>query len=57
VWAVDIKPSSRKLAKEFGAVEAFDLEELDAQIAKGFTVDLAVDFVATNTSPSLMLVD
>jgi propanol-preferring alcohol dehydrogenase len=50
VYALDIKPTSRALAKKFGAVEAFDLEELDAQTAKGFTVDIVIDFVATSTS-------
>ena len=50
VFAVDMKPSSRKLALEHGAKKAFDLVELDAELAKGFTVDCAVDFVSTDTS-------
>ena len=50
VYAVDMRPSSRELAKKFGAKQAFDLVELDAALAKGFKVDVAVDFVSTDTS-------
>ena len=55
VFAVDMRRSSRELALKFGARQAFDLIELDAALAKGFQVDTAVDFVATNTSPSTLL--
>jgi propanol-preferring alcohol dehydrogenase len=55
VWAVDIKPTSRQLAKESGAVEAWDLETLDAQLAKGFTVDVGVDFVSSSTCERLSI--
>ena len=50
VYALDIKPTSRALAKKFGAREAFSHEQLDARIADGFTVDVVIDFVATNSS-------
>lgn len=50
VYAVDMRPSSRELAIRFGARKAFDLVELDAELAKGFQVDCAVDFVSTDTS-------
>ena len=53
VYAVDMRPSSRELALKFGAKAAFDLPQLDAELAKGFTVDCAVDFVSTDTSKSL----
>ncbi|KAH9951745.1 GroES-like protein [Amylocystis lapponica] len=50
VYALDIRPSSRALAVDFGATEAFDLEELSARTAKGFTVDAVVDFVSTSVT-------
>ncbi|KAH9947276.1 GroES-like protein [Amylocystis lapponica] len=50
VYALDIRPSSRALAVDLGATEAFDLEELSTRTAKGFTVDVVVDFVSTNVS-------
>ena len=53
VYAVDMRPSSRDLALQFGARKAFDLVELDAELAKGFTVDVAIDFVSVNTSTQL----
>ena len=52
VYVVDMRQSSRDLALKFGAKKAFDLPELDAELAKGFTVDCAVDFVSTDTSLS-----
>ena len=50
VYAVDMRPSSRELALKFGAKAAYDLPQLDAELAKGFGVDCAVDFVSTDTS-------
>ena len=50
IYALDIKPTSRALAKKFGAIEAFSHEQLDAQLAEGFTVDVVIDFVASNSS-------
>ncbi|EJC99046.1 GroES-like protein [Fomitiporia mediterranea MF3/22] len=50
VFAVDMRRSSRELALKFGARQAFDLIELDVALTKGFQVDIAVDFVATNTT-------
>ena len=50
VYAVDMRPSSRELALRFGALKAFDLVQLDAEIAKGFQVDCAVDFISTDSS-------
>lgn len=50
VYAVDMRPSSRELALKFGAKAAFDLPQLDAELAKDFSVDCAVDFVSTDTS-------
>ena len=52
VYAVDIRPSSRELALRLGARNAFSLTELDEALAKGFQVDVAVDFVSTDTSKS-----
>ena len=52
VYAVDIRPSSRELARRFGARAAFDLVDLDAALAKGFKVDCAIDFVSSDTSRS-----
>ena len=48
-----MRPSSRKLALEFGAKKAFDLVELDAALDKDFKVDVAVDFVSTDTSKDI----
>lgn len=53
VFAVDMRRSSRELALKFGAKQAFDLPQLDAELAKGFTVDCAIDFVSTDTSKHL----
>lgn len=50
VYACDFKPSARKLALDLGAVEAFDLIELNNKTKAGFTVDVTIDFVATNQS-------
>ncbi|PAV18079.1 alcohol dehydrogenase I [Pyrrhoderma noxium] len=50
VYAVDMRPSSRELALHFGARKAFDLPELDAELKKGFSVDIAIDFVSTDTT-------
>ena len=50
VYAVDSRRSSRELARKFGAKEAFNLDELDAKLAKGFTVDCVLDFVASDAS-------
>ncbi|KAL5483574.1 hypothetical protein ACEPAI_8806 [Sanghuangporus weigelae] len=50
VYAVDMRPTSRELAVKFGARKAFDLAQLDAELAKGFQVDCAVDFVSTDTT-------
>ena len=50
VYAVDMRPSSRELALKFGAKKAFSLPELDAALAKGFSVEVAIDFVSTDTS-------
>ena len=55
VYALDIRPTSRALAKKFGAKEAFSHEQLDAQLADGFTVDVVIDFVATNSSKCFQL--
>ena len=49
VYALDIRPSSRELALHLGVRNAFNLVELDEALAKGFQVDVAVDFVATDT--------
>ena len=38
---------------QHGAKQAFDLEEIAAAVAKGFTVDVAVDFWSSNVSESL----
>ncbi|GLB41041.1 putative groES-like protein [Lyophyllum shimeji] len=46
VYACDPKPEARELAKKLGAVEAFSPDELTAKIAEGFTVNVAIDFVA-----------
>ncbi|KAG6909894.1 putative secondary metabolism biosynthetic enzyme [Tephrocybe rancida] len=46
VYACDSKPEARALALKLGAKEAFSPEELAAKIAEGFTVDVAMDFVA-----------
>ena len=45
-----MRPSSRELALHFGARKAFDLPELDAELQKGFSVDIAIDFVSNDTS-------
>ncbi|KAH8928318.1 GroES-like protein [Atractiella rhizophila] len=51
VYAVDIKPSSRKLAVEAGAKEAFDPVQLDQRISKGdFNMDITIDFVSKGTT-------
>ncbi|EIN09610.1 GroES-like protein [Punctularia strigosozonata HHB-11173 SS5] len=50
VFAVDIRPESRALAKEFGADEAFSTIELANELAKGFFVDTVIDFVASENS-------
>lgn len=50
VYAVDMRSSSRELALKFGAKKAFDLIDLDTELQNGFTVDTAIDFVATDTS-------
>jgi D-arabinose 1-dehydrogenase-like Zn-dependent alcohol dehydrogenase len=52
VYAVDMKPSSRALALEFGAEKAFDVQELQAAVGEGFTVDVAIDFVANDLCAS-----
>ncbi|KAG6829141.1 hypothetical protein H0H87_012510, partial [Tephrocybe sp. NHM501043] len=46
VYACDSKPEARELALKLGAKEAFSPEQLAAKIAEGFTVDVAMDFVA-----------
>ncbi|KAJ7573647.1 GroES-like protein [Mycena floridula] len=48
VYACDIKPAARKLAVELGAVEAYNLIELNQKIANGFKVDITIDFFGTN---------
>ncbi|KAI0691375.1 chaperonin 10-like protein [Cytidiella melzeri] len=50
VYAVDMRPSSRELAIKFGAKQAYDLPELDAALQNGFSVDVAIDFVTTDTT-------
>ena len=50
-----MRPSSRELALHFGARKAFDLPELDAELKKGFSVDIAIDFVSTDTSRSIIV--
>ncbi|KAG6829534.1 hypothetical protein H0H92_004271 [Tricholoma furcatifolium] len=46
VYACDSKPEARALALKLGAKEVFSPDELAAKIAEGFTVDVAIDFVA-----------
>jgi propanol-preferring alcohol dehydrogenase len=48
VYAVDIKPSSRAIALQFGAEKAFDVQELQRAVGEVFTVDVAIDFVAND---------
>jgi hypothetical protein len=43
-----MKPSSRALALQFGAEKAFDVQELQTAVGEGFTVDVAIDFVAND---------
>ncbi|KAF8066769.1 N-benzyl-3-pyrrolidinol dehydrogenase [Lyophyllum atratum] len=50
VYACDPKPTARELAIKLGAVEAFSPDELTAKIAEGFTVDVAMDFVARSST-------
>lgn len=50
VYACDPKPEARELAIKLGAVKAFSPEELSAKIADGFTVNVAMDFVARPTT-------
>ncbi|KAI0089304.1 GroES-like protein [Irpex rosettiformis] len=52
VYAVDMRPSSRELAIKYGAKQAFSLPELDAALAKGFSADVAIDFVSTDITLS-----
>ncbi|KAJ7573654.1 N-benzyl-3-pyrrolidinol dehydrogenase [Mycena floridula] len=55
VYACDIKPAARKLALELGAVEAYNLIELNQKIANGFKVDITIDFFGTNETFTLAL--
>ncbi|KAJ7573114.1 N-benzyl-3-pyrrolidinol dehydrogenase [Mycena floridula] len=55
VYACDIRPAARKLAVELGAVEAYNLIELNKKIADGFKVDITIDFVGTNETFNLAL--
>lgn len=48
VYALDMRPSSRVLAKVAGAKQAFSNEELDAEFQKGFTVDTTIDFIGSS---------
>ncbi|KAL0575144.1 hypothetical protein V5O48_006821 [Marasmius crinis-equi] len=48
VYVCDNKPEARELALELGAVEAFDLIDIDQKIKEGFTVDITIDFVANS---------
>jgi hypothetical protein len=47
-----MRPSSRALALEFGAEKAFDVQELQTAVGEGFTVDVAIDFVANDLCAS-----
>ncbi|KAF8210909.1 hypothetical protein K438DRAFT_1752662 [Mycena galopus ATCC 62051] len=55
VYACDFKPAARELALKLGAVEAFDLIELNNKITAGFTVDTTIDFVASNQTFTLAM--
>ncbi|KAF7293977.1 alcohol dehydrogenase [Mycena kentingensis (nom. inval.)] len=56
VYVCDFKPEARALALQLGAEKAFDLLELSDLTAAGkFTVDTAIDFVASAQSFNLAI--
>ncbi|KZV89888.1 GroES-like protein [Exidia glandulosa HHB12029] len=46
VFVADPRPHTRELSRERGADQTFSPEELDAAIANGLSVDVALDFVS-----------